>query len=73
MDSPPDPLRFVKSVYGYALEMVMCSRNDAHTSALYHKVLDRPVHDAVLVIQWAVRERGQAHFSCTESAEAEMC
>jgi hypothetical protein len=46
MDSPPVPLRLVKSITAVSLLnscMPLC------TSALNHETLDRPVNDSVLV------------------------
>lgn len=34
------------------------------TSTLYHKVFDRPVDDAVLVVERTVGERREALFAC---------
>ena len=54
MDSPPDPFRFVKSTE--VVNVRVLGLRETLTSALNHKVPDRPMDDTIFVVQRTVRQ-----------------
>lgn len=62
IDSPPVPLRLVKSV-GWS-DMPIFDEGILHASSLDHEILDAPVQNAVFVVERHARRR-DAFFSST--------